>query len=85
MYSVGVPRNTDFSPAVSMSDVEVKVELQLENVSLGQYSLGSPQHEEMGGGGKEPDCRESLQHCGQTGQIMDPIYSLVSKFKSLKT
>lgn len=60
-----------------MSDINVQVELQLENVPLGQYSLRGAQHEEMGGGGggggKEPDCRESLQHCGQTGQITDHI------------
>lgn len=64
-----------------MTDVEVQAELQLENVPSGQYSLGGPRHEEMGGGGKEFAYRQSLQNCGQTGQIKDNISYLFTSIE----
>lgn len=53
-----------------MTDTDFQVELQLENSPLGQHAHRGPVEADVGGG-KETDCRESLQNSEQTGQMMD--------------
>lgn len=79
MVICGWLKNTDLSSAESMTDVEVQGELQLENSPIGQHGVPLQEDTGGGGGGKEPDCRESLQNSTQTGQCIDILSYLVTR------